>query len=125
MVSFRLVLAAVASHLLLASSAPTSPILARDLVPRAEVEVKYCEKTNWDGECRTVTVTEATCMNMLDAWNDRVSSIKNVDKDEFKCTWYMDANCTGESYDNQEDADLGDGNGRFDEVISSYICVPR
>lgn len=33
------------------------------------------------------------------------------------------ANCGGDSYDNQEDADLGDGNGRFDESISSYICV--
>lgn len=33
-----------------------------------------------------------------------------------------DDNCRGASYKNQEDADLGDGNGRFNNSISSYSC---
>ncbi|KAK4442631.1 hypothetical protein QBC34DRAFT_338268 [Podospora aff. communis PSN243] len=124
MVSFRLFLATLASNALLAASAPT--LALRGLASRAPmVQIEFCEKTYWAGECEIVSVEEARCTSVPEGWNDRISSIRNVDRDDFKCTWYLDGDCEGQSYDNQEDADLGDGNGRFDESISSYICVSK
>ncbi|EEU34500.1 uncharacterized protein NECHADRAFT_106577 [Fusarium vanettenii 77-13-4] len=54
--------------------------------------------------------------------NDRISSIKNQAKGSYKCTWYIGYNCNGKSYSNQEDANLADGDGAFNDSISSYSC---
>ncbi|KAK0732324.1 hypothetical protein B0H67DRAFT_640607 [Lasiosphaeris hirsuta] len=101
MVSSSLVLAALASHVLLAASAPTSPDLGARAT-KAEINLVPLTDTEWD---------------------DRISCIKNISNKDNKCTW--DKGCKGASYDNQEDADLGDGDGRFNEAISSFICVPK
>ncbi|KAI8648233.1 hypothetical protein NCS57_01491400 [Fusarium keratoplasticum] len=60
--------------------------------------------------------------NLPKAWNDRISSIKNQAKSAYKCTWYIGYNCNGKSYSNQEDANLADGDGAFNDSISSYSC---
>ncbi|KAF6824472.1 hypothetical protein CPLU01_10829 [Colletotrichum plurivorum] len=60
--------------------------------------------------------------NVPSGWNDRISSIRNDSKSFYTCTWYLDAGCRGQSYANQEDANLADGNGRFNDSISSYSC---
>ncbi|KAK1761513.1 hypothetical protein QBC47DRAFT_370312 [Echria macrotheca] len=122
MVSVRLVLATLASHVFLAASSPTPSGLDTRV---SVLAVEFCDSTNFRGVCVEINPDSAQCYDLLPDWDNRASSVDNLGKDSYKCTWYLDGNCQGTSYDNQKDADLGDGNGLFDESISSFICVPK
>lgn len=81
--------------------------------------------------------------NVRSEFIDRISSIRNNDRDRNTCTWYRyvsismkglyysvtrcltissERECRGDSYRNQDDSNLGDGNGRFNDAIRSYEC---
>ncbi|KAI9791878.1 MAG: hypothetical protein M1816_003423 [Peltula sp. TS41687] len=95
-------------------------------VPEAAVtkaSIFICSGIRWGGQCRNVLVRLNDCTNVPAGWNDRISSIRNDSRAEYKCTWYLDSHCNGQSYDNQDDADLKDGDGAFNGSISSWRCT--
>ncbi|KAH7234270.1 hypothetical protein FSOLCH5_013594 [Fusarium solani] len=124
MVSFKAFCSALAFQALAVSAAPAEevPKFTPPNKLQAQASIFYCSNIRWNGECRAVGVPLDTCHNLPKAWNDRISSIKNQAKSAYKCTWYIGYNCNGKSYSNQEDANLADGDGAFNDSISSYSC---
>ncbi|KAF2681002.1 hypothetical protein K458DRAFT_420920 [Lentithecium fluviatile CBS 122367] len=124
MVSFKSVAAVLAFNVLSATAAPaSSPVEMRGEVNvLAQASIYMCKDIRWNGDCRNVLVNLDTCTNVPSGWNDVISSIRNDSRSNYKCTWYLNANCGGSSYDNQDDANLADGNGKFNDSISSYSC---
>ncbi|KAK2045732.1 hypothetical protein LZ31DRAFT_565026 [Colletotrichum somersetense] len=92
------------------------------LITRAEASVFMCEDKEYKGQCRTLTVETAYCRNVPVDMIDRISSIRNNDRDDNTCTWYRELNCRGDSYKNQNDGNLADGNGHFNDSIRSLEC---
>ncbi|KAK2807985.1 hypothetical protein FQN50_005067 [Emmonsiellopsis sp. PD_5] len=111
-------LAASAISVTATPMAGSNPISAR----AASAEIFMCEHGDWNGACTTDSVELNTCKNVPEGWHDRITAIRNVSQDISKCTWYLDDNCAGEGYDNQVDADLADGDGKFSDSINSYSC---
>ncbi|KAK4173092.1 hypothetical protein QBC36DRAFT_349050 [Triangularia setosa] len=66
--------------------------------------------------CTTFNAPLGQCYNVPAAWNDRISTIINQDR-QFRCVWF-----DGRSYANQVDDHLGDGDGYFNDRISSIRC---
>ncbi|KAK3689896.1 hypothetical protein B0T22DRAFT_481079 [Podospora appendiculata] len=123
MVSMKALAAVLALNAMTASAAPTAEaVQVADRAIAAQASIYFCEHTRWNGACRNVLVNLDRCTSVPDGWNDRISSIRNDSKSYYKCIWYIDGNCQGKSYDNQEDANLADGNGNFNDAISSYSC---
>ncbi|KAK3319884.1 hypothetical protein B0T19DRAFT_488114 [Cercophora scortea] len=120
MVSMKAVAAVLALNAMTAMAAPTGEVGDRAIA--AQASIYFCEHIRWNGACRNALVDLDRCTNVPDGWNDRISSIRNDSKSYYKCTWFIDGNCEGASYDNQEDANLADGNGKFNDAISSYSC---
>ncbi|OHF00192.1 hypothetical protein CORC01_04600 [Colletotrichum orchidophilum] len=89
---------------------------------RDEATVFMCEDTHFRGNCLTDVIQIRSCYNTPRSFVDRISSIRNEDKKRDTCTWYRDSDCRGETYHNQEDANLADGNGHFNDAIRSYEC---
>ncbi|KAK1498418.1 hypothetical protein CCUS01_12774 [Colletotrichum cuscutae] len=89
---------------------------------RAEATVFMCDDTRFRGRCRTDVLQTGSCYNVPESFVDRISSIRNNDRDKDTCTWYRERQCRGESYRNQDDDNLADGNGRFNDAIRSYEC---
>ena len=55
-----------------------------------------------------------------------VSSRSAQPPDSFQAYNYLsESGCSGESYDNGEDLNLSDGNGEFNDSISSFLCEPK
>ncbi|KAK1996935.1 hypothetical protein LX36DRAFT_712017 [Colletotrichum falcatum] len=92
------------------------------LVTRAEVSVFMCEDKGYKGPCRTQRVETSFCYDVPVDMTDRISSIRNNDRDDYACTWYREFDCRGDSYRNQDDGNLGDGNGHFNDSIRSLDC---
>ncbi|EQB47389.1 hypothetical protein CGLO_13476 [Colletotrichum gloeosporioides Cg-14] len=111
MVSVKLNLILVACAATAAVAAPVNDGSAPVLVPRAEVSVFMCTDRGFRGD-----------YNVRSEFIDRISSIRNNDRDRNTCTWYRERECRGDSYRNQDDSNLGDGNGRFNDAIRSYEC---
>ncbi|OHE92989.1 hypothetical protein CORC01_11712 [Colletotrichum orchidophilum] len=111
----------------LAIMASPTPQISKDTGGElmAQASIYMCEHTYWNGQCRNELVDLNRCYNVPGGWNDRISSIRNDSKSFYKCVWYLDGNCQGGSYENQEDANLADGNGRFNDSISSYSCKQK
>ncbi|KAK4043825.1 hypothetical protein C8A01DRAFT_43380 [Parachaetomium inaequale] len=126
MVSLKSVAAAVLGlGVLSATAAPAASSVgeAKAVAGRQNrVEVHACEHTDWRGACQVFSSIAGSCFNVPSEWDNRISSIQNLQKSNFKCTWYQYGGCTGQSYDNQEDADLSDGNGAWNDRISSWNC---
>ncbi|KAF6805822.1 hypothetical protein CMUS01_08112 [Colletotrichum musicola] len=122
MVSIKSLLALLAVQAMTAAAAPApvSDDPAMELM--AQASIYFCSDIRWNGECRNHLIDLDKCTNVPSGWNDRISSIRNDSKSFYTCTWYLDAGCRGQSYGNQEDANLADGNGRFNDSISSYSC---
>ncbi|KAK4220924.1 hypothetical protein QBC38DRAFT_462039 [Podospora fimiseda] len=86
--------------------------------------VFYCRNAHWGTPCRTVTGSvPGTCYNTLPEWNNVISSLRNLNRDHTCCRWYDNTGCTGAYYQTEEDDDLGDGDGSWNDRISSYRCV--
>ncbi|KAH7324579.1 hypothetical protein B0I35DRAFT_458291 [Stachybotrys elegans] len=126
MVSFKVFLTTLALQGLIASATPTKAVSATGGAGTLaeEGQIRYCDEKNWNGECRTVAVPLNRCHNLPSRWNNRIGSIRNQ-INSHKCWWYLQNNCEGKNYDNQKDANLSDGDGLFDNSISSYICVRK
>ncbi|KAF4780637.1 hypothetical protein HER10_EVM0000233 [Colletotrichum scovillei] len=77
---------------------------------RAEATVFMCDDTRFRGH------------DVPESFIDRISSIRNNDRNKDTCTWYRERQCRGESYRNQDDDNLADGNGHFNDAIRSYEC---
>ncbi|KAK0665411.1 hypothetical protein QBC41DRAFT_379663 [Cercophora samala] len=87
-----------------------------------DVSIFACTEARFTGECRMIPTPAGKCFNIDEAWNDEISSIQNLERDSFKCKWFEHVNCQGKEYKNQDDADLRDGNGFFDDRITSWLC---
>ncbi|KAF0323614.1 hypothetical protein RB213_002024 [Colletotrichum asianum] len=122
MVFVNLNLILVASAAAAAVAAPVNDDSAPVLVPRAEVSVFMCTDRGFRGDCMNDLIQTGSCYNVRSEFIDRVSSIRNNDRDRNTCTWYRERECRGDSYRNQDDSNLGDGNGRFNDAIRSYEC---
>ncbi|KAF5512025.1 hypothetical protein CGCA056_v011571 [Colletotrichum aenigma] len=105
-----------------AVAAPVNDDSAPVLVPRAEVSVFMCTDRGFRGDCMNDLIQTGSCYNVRSEFIDRISSIRNNDRDRNTCTWYRERECRGDSYRNQDDSNLGDGNGRFNDAIRSYEC---
>ncbi|KAK0664613.1 hypothetical protein QBC41DRAFT_359084 [Cercophora samala] len=82
-----------------------------------------CKNPWWDGPCRTFYGGRNECVNFSGSWNDAISSIRNSGGGNgWHCQWWEHANCKGLVYQNQDDANLHDGNGRFADRLSSFRC---
>ncbi|KAK4642633.1 hypothetical protein QC761_511295 [Podospora bellae-mahoneyi] len=86
-----------------------------------QISVYACKDPWWGGQCRTFYGGRNECVNFSGSWNDVISSIRHSGKG-WHCQWWEHANCQGLVYQNQDDANLSDGNGRFDNRISSFRC---
>ncbi|KAM7188272.1 hypothetical protein V8F20_010649 [Naviculisporaceae sp. PSN 640] len=84
---------------------------------------KFCEHPEFTGECITLGVTNNICTILPDHFNDRASSVENLSRPSWSCTWYEHTSCTGQAYTNQRDAKLNDGSGFFDDRITSFKCI--
>ncbi|KAL0939226.1 uncharacterized protein CTRU02_205836 [Colletotrichum truncatum] len=124
MVSAKSVLCALSIQVIAVTAAPLASANPETALI-AQASVHMCEHIRWTGACRNQLVPLDSCRNVPAAWNDRISSIRNDSRLDYKCTWYIHSNCRGASYSNQNDANLRDGNGRFNDSISSFSCKRR
>ncbi|KAK2764219.1 hypothetical protein CKAH01_15759 [Colletotrichum kahawae] len=122
MVSVNLNLILVSCAAAAAVAAPVNDGSAPVLVPRAEVSVFMCTDRGFKGDCMNDIIQTGSCDNVRSEFIDRISSIRNNDRDRNTCTWYRERECRGDTYRNQDDSNLGDGNGRFNDAIRSYEC---
>ncbi|KAK4198785.1 hypothetical protein QBC40DRAFT_89820 [Triangularia verruculosa] len=83
--------------------------------------VYTCKDAYWKGLCTTFYGGQNECVNFSGGWNDAISSIRNNGRD-WHCQWWEHAGCQGLVYQNQEDANLHDGNGLWGDRISSFRC---
>ncbi|KAK4653812.1 hypothetical protein QC762_510180 [Podospora pseudocomata] len=124
MVSFKSLATLLAFGVLSATAAPAGDALNGSHLEARQSprQVFACKDWYWQGQCITWDMTYAECKNRPAEWNDVISSIKSVHKTGVYCEWWEHANCSGERYDNQEDANLHDGSGFFADRISSIRC---
>ncbi|KAK2012047.1 hypothetical protein LZ32DRAFT_692148 [Colletotrichum eremochloae] len=122
MVSFIVLL-----NLVAVSAAAVVAVVKEDasgslLITRAEISVFMCEDKDYNGQCLTQRVETSFCHNVPVDMIDRISSIRNNDRNDYTCTWYRELNCRGDTYRNQNDGNLADGNGHFNDSIRSLEC---
>ncbi|KXX81183.1 hypothetical protein MMYC01_201587 [Madurella mycetomatis] len=124
MIALKSLAAILALGVISATAAPADNVVETKLVKARQntVQVHVCEHIDWRGACRIFTSNAGACFNLPSEWNDRISSIQNLQSSNFHCVWWQHGGCTGEQYDNQEDADLADGNGAWNDRISSWRC---
>ncbi|EFQ35337.1 hypothetical protein CGRA01v4_13370 [Colletotrichum graminicola] len=115
---FNLVAVSTAAVLAVIRENPSGSLL----IARAEASVFMCEDKDYKGQCLTQRVETSFCYNVPVDMVDRISSIRNNDRDDNTCTWYRELNCRGDSYRNQDDGNLADGNGHFNDSIRSLEC---
>ncbi|KAM7202765.1 hypothetical protein V8F20_004279 [Naviculisporaceae sp. PSN 640] len=87
--------------------------------------VVACEHPEWQGYCWYPWIGNSNCYNVPDWFDNQISSIRNANSGAYYCEWFEHYDCTGRHYDNQNDAKLQDGNGFFDDRISSLRCYFR
>ncbi|KAM0193544.1 hypothetical protein ACHAPI_007613 [Fusarium lateritium] len=120
------------------SAAPAErKVMAKPGKMAAAASITYCANTRWNGECRTVGVPLDEChsktMSQVDGTTVSVLSVTipkiHTPADGISIVLVgaltdstRDWNCNGKSYGNQVDANLADGNGEFNDSISSYSC---
>ncbi|KAF1845104.1 uncharacterized protein K460DRAFT_429901 [Cucurbitaria berberidis CBS 394.84] len=125
MVSFKAITSFLALTILSATANPIdydgSLIEERD--NNRTVTIFYCVKKRFKGTCQKQKALLGQCTN-IDSLNDRISSIRIVGypHQEQKCIWYLDYNCGKLGYDNPSDSNLADGDGKFNDDISSFMC---
>ncbi|KAK0666970.1 hypothetical protein QBC41DRAFT_143070 [Cercophora samala] len=124
MVNFTSFASLLAFGVLSASAAPAGEVLNGNPLEARQYprQVMACKDIHWGGQCITWTMTYAECKNVPADWNDVISSIKSVNPTGVFCEWWEHANCSGERYTNQNDANLHDGDGFFGDRISSIRC---
>ncbi|KAK4198859.1 hypothetical protein QBC40DRAFT_255567 [Triangularia verruculosa] len=88
------------------------------------MHVKYCEHTWWTGDCIEDFMWNGECRNTLEfpKYENSISSCANENMEHSMCHWFDGLDCQGAQYSNQKDANLADGNGWWNDRISSYRC---
>ncbi|OHW91897.1 hypothetical protein CSPAE12_09495 [Colletotrichum incanum] len=122
MIPVNLILNILAACAAAVVAAPVDDASGSVLMARAEPSVYMCEDKDWKGICRTKRFQTETCYNVPGELVARISSIRNNDKDVNTCTWYRERDCRGDTYRNQDDGNLGDGNAHFNDSIRSFEC---
>ncbi|KZL85879.1 hypothetical protein CI238_11163 [Colletotrichum incanum] len=135
MIPVNLILNILAACAAAVVAAPVDDASGSVLMARAEPSVYMCEDKDWKGICRTKRFQTETCYNVPGELVARISSIRNNDKDVNTCTWYRESfliinvsvmgserDCRGDTYRNQDDGNLGDGNAHFNDSIRSFEC---
>ncbi|KAH7378931.1 hypothetical protein BKA64DRAFT_714103 [Cadophora sp. MPI-SDFR-AT-0126] len=126
-IPFAMLLAATVSANPIATQQEASE--AAELDKRDNVSVTICKNINYTGDCTTIKVGSGTCYTLgrhgLSSYNDQISSFHVLDGG---CIFYNDDGCTGTSYGSilslkTQDSDLTDGNGKENDVISSFYCL--
>ncbi|CCF39477.1 hypothetical protein CH063_10302 [Colletotrichum higginsianum] len=118
----NLILSVLAVYAVAGAAAPVDGASGSVLAARAETSIDMCDNSRFNGDCKKLTVTTGSCYNVPDSMAGRISAIRNNNKDKTSCTWYRASNCRGETYTNQDDGNLGDGNGHFNDSIRSLEC---
>ncbi|KAK4672251.1 hypothetical protein QC763_0001950 [Podospora pseudopauciseta] len=109
------------SVLTTAAPAPAADAEEGKPAPRQTGRAVYtCHHTYWGAPCQPSASINNHLVNVPSDWNNVISSIRN--QTAWSCTWYEHGNCEGRSYTNQEDAKLADGDGFFNDRISSWRC---
>jgi hypothetical protein len=121
MFTFRTVATLLAIGVLSATALPAAEFESR----QSGIQITYCTDIELRGNCYTPTVHLNHCHDVPGDFNDRISSFKNLDKGQGQCTWYEYGGCTGQKYKKDEDMKLHDGNGKFNDFITSVICTPK
>ncbi|TQN66163.1 hypothetical protein CSHISOI_09264 [Colletotrichum shisoi] len=121
----NLLLSVLAVYAVAGAAAPVDGASGSVLVARAETSIDMCENSHFKGDCRKLTVTTGSCYNVPESMAGRISAIRNNNRDKTTCTWYRERDCHGETYKNQDDGNLGDGNGHFNDSIRSLDCKRR
>ncbi|KAK1622331.1 hypothetical protein BDP81DRAFT_334403 [Colletotrichum phormii] len=122
MVSITLTLSCLGAFAAMVTAVPVDDASSLAVFARAEATVFMCDDTRFRGRCRTDVIQTGSCYNVPADFVDRISSIRNNDRNRDNCIWYRERECRGESYRNQDDDNLADGNGRFNDAIRSYEC---
>ncbi|VBB79537.1 Putative protein of unknown function [Podospora comata] len=122
MFNLKNIITLLAVGVLSASAAPAADVPVAEAEPalvdrQISARVFACEHIRSQGACVTFNAPIAQCFNVPAAWNDRISTIINQDRSLFRCVWF-----DGRSYANQVDDHLGDGDGYFNDRISSIRC---
>ncbi|KAK0672291.1 hypothetical protein QBC41DRAFT_299778 [Cercophora samala] len=87
----------IAALLLSAHQASGTPILTTSLnttgtelggLTREHPRIYACQNEQWIEPCEEFTASVGECFNFATEWNDKVSSIKNQNKESFICYWY-------------------------------------
>ncbi|KAM7187078.1 hypothetical protein V8F20_011146 [Naviculisporaceae sp. PSN 640] len=103
-----------------ATAAPIAgptPVLSK----REDVWILGCEHIRWGAPCVYISSPAGACKDLPPEWNDKFSSVQR-NSPSGTCTWYEHPNCGGQGYGNQNDANLADGNGWWNDRISSFRC---
>ncbi|KAK4654159.1 hypothetical protein QC762_0062690 [Podospora pseudocomata] len=122
MFNLKNIITLLAVGVLSASAAPAADVPVAEAEPalvdrQISARVFACEHIRSQGACITFNAPIAQC-----SWNDRISTIINQDRNLFRCVWFEHGGCSGRSYANQVDDHLGDGDGYFNDRISSIRC---
>ncbi|KAK0617516.1 hypothetical protein B0T14DRAFT_434773 [Immersiella caudata] len=121
MFSFHTLATLLAVAVLSVTALPATNLESR----QSNIQIQYCTDIELRGACNIPSVRLNQCHDVPGDFKDRISSFKNLNKNQRKCTWYEHFGCTGNSYKKDEDLKLHDGNGKFNDYISSVICAPK
>jgi hypothetical protein len=80
--------------------------------------VDMCQSKNLGGTCQTMEIPLDTCTQITNGYSGKVSSVQVVSTG-VSCTWYLNQDCSGKTYDNQDDMNLTDGNGQFARMMAA------
>ncbi|KAK4176253.1 hypothetical protein QBC36DRAFT_352799 [Triangularia setosa] len=88
------------------------------------MHVKYCEHNWWNGDCIEDWFWDGECRNTLEypKYENAISSCANMNQEHSICHWFDGYDCQGSQYSTEADANLADGNGWWNDRISSYRC---
>ncbi|KAJ0165880.1 hypothetical protein CTA2_9635 [Colletotrichum tanaceti] len=122
----NLVMGVLAIYAVAGAAAPLDGASGSVLAAPAEILVEMCDDKNFSGRCKKISYTTGICHNVPDSMTGRISAIRNVDKEKTNCVWYREDECRGtDQYKNQDDKNLGDGNGHFNDSIRSLKCEKK
>ncbi|PVH85142.1 hypothetical protein DL98DRAFT_583737 [Cadophora sp. DSE1049] len=100
---------------------PVSTVGEISRATRAITHLFVCKNPQFVPECMNIEVQTGFCYNILNSWNDAISSA-GPDR-ETKCTLFADPGCVGRSVEfaypgigNLQDFDL-------DDLASSFSCT--
>ncbi|KAK4450443.1 hypothetical protein QBC34DRAFT_379156 [Podospora aff. communis PSN243] len=111
----------LAVALVTANALPTADLESRQSV----IGIKGCTDQKERGECLVVQIPLNNCYDIPSNFNDKFTSVRNLETGKGKCTWFEHIGCTGKKYQKDNDQNLQDGNAVFNNFISSVLCLQK